>query len=316
MHEYVFRRRRKDVNLSNAKIVSSERVDVARAQPAVVTIIEPVLRSSIDQAAGDKFLKVHVGSVAEGVRAVSLHSASALLLSPSIIGNTRSGALADLILKHPRITPVVVLGRAEPLPVGELLGLGACGVRQFVDVNYRAGWEQLRSILDQSCARSTESLVSLLLPMFDGATDETRHFFARLIRAAPRVSKVKTLASAFDVEPSTLMSRFFRAGLPAPRMYLALTRLAYAAWFLETSPTMSGAEVSNQLDYSSPQSFARHVRSILGVRISEFRLEYSVAHSVAVFSDRLIVPYRKKLNSFRPISLRIPSHTTQRSQTP
>jgi len=91
-------------------------------------------------------------------------------------------------------------------------------------------------------------------------------FFQTLFRCSPRVATVRRLSAALHVLPSTLMSRFFRAGLPAPKRYLAMARLVRAAHLFE-SRGFSVANVANHLDYSSPQSFGRHVRVLMARRL-------------------------------------------------
>ena len=60
------------------------------------------------------------------------------------------------------------------------------------------------------------------------------------------------------------MSRFARAGLPSPKNYLAAIRLLHAAFLFETAG-LSVADVAYRLEYSSPQSFGRHLRAMLGL---------------------------------------------------
>jgi transcriptional regulator GlxA family with amidase domain len=108
------------------------------------------------------------------------------------------------------------------------------------------------------------------------------------------------LANALSVEPSTLMSRFFRASLPAPKMYLSMARLLYAAWFLEI-PKVSIAATANALHYSSPQSFGRHIQMLLGLTAGEFRKELTMRVALDHFVGRLITPYSDTLQRFRPI---------------
>src|SRR5436853_613989 len=58
-------------------------------------------------------------------------------------------------------------------------------------------------------------------------------FFEALFTSPSRVATVRLLADELDVLPSTLMSRFFRARLPAPKQYLASARLVRAARIFE-----------------------------------------------------------------------------------
>ena len=84
-----------------------------------------------------------------------------------------------------------------------------------------------------------------------------------MIRLAPDVPTVTALSAQLSVRPSTLMSRFARAGLPSPKNYLAAIRLLHAAYLFETAG-LSVADVAYRLEYSSPQSFGRHLRAMLG----------------------------------------------------
>ena len=74
------------------------------------------------------------------------------------------------------------------------------------------------------------------------APEGCRRFFAALFAAPPEVGTVRALAQVMGVLPTTLMSRFFRARLPAPKRYLAMARLVYAARLLETprNPLVTG----------------------------------------------------------------------------
>jgi AraC-like DNA-binding protein len=134
-----------------------------------------------------------------------------------------------------------------------------------------------------------------------GVPEDCWQFFETLFVCAPRISSVRLLARHFGILPSTLMSRFFRAGAPAPKRYLAMARLVRAARLFENAG-FSIANVSNHLDYSSPQSFGRHVRSSLAITASEFRARYDGAGMFERFRADLIVPYVSVLRELRPLS--------------
>jgi AraC-like DNA-binding protein len=95
------------------------------------------------------------------------------------------------------------------------------------------------------------------------------------------------------------MSRFFRAKLPPPKMYLSLARLIRAAKLFE-NPGLSVASVANYLDYSSPQSFGRHVRTVMHMSPVTFRETYDGAGMLQHFRAQLILPYAEVLCSFCP----------------
>ena len=111
----------------------------------------------------------------------------------------------------------------------------------------------------------------------------------------------RKLAVPLDVRPSTLMSRFQRAGLPSPKSYLAMVRLLHAAALFE-GPGLSVADVAYGLEYSSPQSFGRHVRALMGITSSEFRRRLPFSSALGRFLEIMVTPYREALQSFHPLA--------------
>jgi AraC-like DNA-binding protein len=134
-----------------------------------------------------------------------------------------------------------------------------------------------------------------------GVPSDCWHFFETIFTCSPRLGNVRLLARHLDVTASTLMSRFFRAGVPTPKRYLAMARLVRAARLFENSG-FSIANVANHLDYSSPQSFGRHVRTLLDTTAGEFREQYDYASMFAKFRTDLIIPYIDELHTLRPLT--------------
>src|SRR5213593_2312293 len=140
------------------------------------------------------------------------------------------------------------------------------------------------------------------LPALGGdASGDVRVFFEALTRLAPVLSSVRGLARHLRICPSTLMSRFYRAALPSPKTYLAGMRLLHAA-YLFLNPGLSVADVAYRLDYSSPQSFGRHLKAMLGVTAGEFRRRFPFDVSLARYVDLLVTPYRDTLHAFHPLN--------------
>ena len=127
---------------------------------------------------------------------------------------------------------------------------------------------------------------------------EVQTFFEVLVRRAPSISSVRRLAGALDSAPGSLQSRFDRAGLPSVKEYLATVRLLYAARYFEDARVTCGL-VAYRLDYSSPQSFNRHVKARLGIVVSEFRRVRCEA-LLDRFIETLIAPHRETLARFDP----------------
>jgi AraC-like DNA-binding protein len=162
------------------------------------------------------------------------------------------------------------------------------------------GWQTLRNLLatqgTSDLQRSALSQISLDLP---GVSADCWRFFELLFETSPRISTVRQLARNLNILPSTLMSRFFRAKLPPPKRYLALCRLIRAARLFE-NPGLSVARVANHLDYSSPQSFGRHVRTMMNMSPVRFRSVYDGQGMLQFFRTELILPYVGVLCVFRP----------------
>jgi AraC-like DNA-binding protein len=134
-----------------------------------------------------------------------------------------------------------------------------------------------------------------------GAPGDCWRFFEVLFHCLPRVSTVRELSAKLEVLPSTLMSRFFRAHLPAPKRYLIMARLTRAASLFE-NPGLSVANVSNQLDYSSPQSFGRHIRTALHITAVDFRTRYDGEGMLRRFREELVLPYLATFRGFTPLT--------------
>jgi len=175
-------------------------------------------------------------------------------------------------------------------------------VQTLVDVRQPSGWRRLRDVLlaDQSSDINRLALAQLSMDL-SGAHSDCRYFFEILFSLPSGIGTVRSLARYLGVIPSTLMSRFFRARLPAPKRYLAMTRLIRAAQLFE-NPGLSVANVANRLDYSSPQSFGRHVRGLIHLTAVEFRQKYDGEGMLQRFREHLIIPYLPRLRNFAPLS--------------
>src|SRR6476619_5142195 len=172
----------------------------------------------------------------------------------------------------------------------------------LVSVRLPAGWRELRGALMADAGDSSQrGVLSQLAVDLTGASPDCWQFFETIFTCSPRVGNVRQLSKLLDVTPSTLMSRFFRAGAPTPKRYLAMARLVRAARLFENSG-FSIANVANHLDYSSPQSFGRHVRTLLHITAGEFRSRYGCAAMFNRFRSDLITPYTDALCGLHPLT--------------
>jgi AraC-like DNA-binding protein len=272
-------------------------------QAPVVTVLDPAERARVDAAGEGLYRAVHRESVADALEDLKRGRVGAVLLGVVRCGAQLDRRVAAVVREFPTVPTVALLG-AEPPSAETLLRIGNAGITRLVDVRVPAGWSQLRRILSAEAMRATDRLaLAKLRETLAPISDETWQFFEALFAASARNDTVQALALRMQVLPSTLMSRFFRAKLPAPKRYLAYARLVRAARLFEDHGH-SIADVANALEFSSPQSFGRHVQTFLGVAAGEFRRTYTAERMLERFLDELVRPHAAALRALRPLTLR------------
>lgn len=271
---------------------------------AVATVLDPVERPRLDAAAQGCFQTYHATSVQEVIRTVRERSVSAVLLSPNCIASDQLPGVANLVRGFPGVSTVAVVSRHDATQSQRLLELGASGVRKLVDVSARDGWRRLREVVSSPTAPTVAKILGRLIPALGDCTGDCRKFFDVLVRLSPGVPTVRGLTRYLRVHPSTFMSRFFRAGIPSPKRYLSGIRLVHAAFLFE-SGELSVSDVAYRLEYSSPQSFGRHIKAVLGLTASEYRRRYPFRHALDDYVDHTIVPFRATFRTFHPLNNRV-----------
>src|ERR671917_2091740 len=271
------------------------------SSPTIATVLLPVERARVDAAGSGCFALVHRDSIPDAVRIVRERPVDAVLVSVHRCGPEQVEVLGHLVREFPGIPTVALVSQHDSSSTEMLLRLGASGVQQVVDVTSPTGWSRLRQVVGQPATRAVARIQGPILDALAGAPADTRLFMEAVIRLAPDTPTVTTLAQRLYVRPSTLMSRFARAGLPSPKNYLAAIRLLHAAYLFETAG-LSVADVSYRLEYSSPQSFGRHLRAMLGVTALEFRRRFPFPVALERFHALMIVPYREIWRDFHPMT--------------
>lgn len=273
------------------------------ALAAVTTILTPTERLRVDAAGEGLYHALHRDSMEDVIRDLKESGAAAVLMSVSRCARGEaSSRVATMVREFPRIPAVAILAELDPQTPQTVLALGRSGVQTLIDVRQPAGWRELRNVLMSDRATDIQRLaLARLTTDLVGVPADCWRFFEMLFRCPPQVSTVRLLARRLDVLPSTLMSRFFRAHLPAPKRYLAMARLTRAASLFENSG-LSVANVSNHLDYSSPQSFGRHVRTMLRITAVEFRQRYDGEGMLHRFREELVLPFLPALRRLTPLS--------------
>ncbi len=267
----------------------------------VAAVLTPGERQRVDAAGNGVFAVLHRDSVPDAVRVVRERSVDAVLVSVHRCEPEQIAAVGRLVRDFPGIPTVALLSQHNAGASEMLLRLGASGVRQVVDVTVPAGWSQLRQVVGQPATRAVSRIQGPILEVLGDAPPDARLFVEVMVRLAPEIPTVRKLADRVHVRPSTLMSRFSRAGLPSPKNYLAAVRLLHAAHLFEASG-LSVADVSYRLEYSSPQSFGRHVRTMLGITSSEFRQRFPFPLALDRFIALMLMPYQKIWLGFHPLA--------------
>ena len=266
----------------------------------VATVLMPDERARVEAAGQDCFVALHGDSLDDAIRQVRRRPVDAVFLSVHQCDDAAIPRVAQFVREFPQVPAVALISRSDQEAPRRVLGLGASGVRAVVDVSVPAGWDRLRALLREPSSPLTARVMGALDADLDGVPTDCRLFFEVVVQRAPELRTVRRLSRTLRVVPSTLMSRFYRTNLPSPKTYLAHARLLHAAWLCRNSG-LSIADVSNRLEYSSPQSFGRHLRTLLDITASEFRRRLPFDAAVARFRARFVTPYRDRLLAFHPL---------------
>ena len=270
--------------------------------PTIVTLLSPGERNSVDAVGQGCFATLHRDTVDDIVRDLRDRPVHAVLVSVSY-ATVAAPRVDRLVREFPRIPAFALLSELESRTPQTVLTLGRYGIRRLVDVRLASGWREMRSaLMADTGASGQRKILSQLETDLAGSPDDCWLFFKTLFCCQPRIASVRLLCKQLGVLPSTMMSRFYRIGLPAPKQYLSLARLVRAAYLFENDG-FSIANVANHLDYSSPQSFGRHMRATMSMTASEFRLRYSGTRMLEHFREDLILPYVAILRAFHPIEV-------------
>ena len=273
-----------------------------RAPVSVSTILTSDERVRVDAAGQGLYRTLHRDSVDDVLRDLKSQTVGAILVSVNHCRPQEVPRVARLVREFPTIPAVALLTDVQRNTPQAVLSLGQCGVRTLIDVRDPSGWRDLRNVLLSDPMMPIQRLAAnMILQDLAGAPEDCRKFFLALFLSPTRVATVRMLSRTLHVLPSTLMSRFFRAHLPAPKKYLALARLTRAASLFENSG-LSVANVANQLEYSSPQSFGRHIRTLLRLTAVEFRERYDGEGMLERFRADLMTPFLGTLQHFSPLA--------------
>jgi len=269
--------------------------------PPIITLLTPAERPRVDAAGEGYYRTLHRENVDDLIRDLKSRQIHAVLVSVACAGSQVS-RVASLVREFPRVPAIALLSELEPKTPHAVLALGQSGIRRLVDVRLATGWQELRgALMADTGDNGQRSVLGQLAVDLAGAPDDCWRFFETLFICSPRIGNIRMLSKHLNVLPSTMMSRFYRAGAPAPKRYLAMARLVRAARLFENAG-FSIANVANHLDYSSPQSFGRHMRTLLHMTAGDFRARYDGTGMFERFRGELIIPYLMVLRELRPLT--------------
>ena len=274
--------------------------------PAVTTWLTPRERIQVDAAKPDAVRTRHRCDV-RGLRDdIETGEAAAAVVSTALIHPTEARELGALV-RACRESPIVALvsdADEEQALTGALL-LGRAGVEVLIDCRRPDGWRLLRNAMSADRIRDAFMHDAIRIILGDLGADNGEcpegcvRFFLTIFE--PRAASAKTIAARLGVVPSTLMSRFFRAGLPSPKRYATLARLVWAAHFADSTDASYRA-IAYRLGASSPQSFGRTLRTFTGMTATEFRGTFTARAMVDNFRAQLVAPYVETFKRFDPLS--------------
>lgn len=279
------------------------------ARLRVVTWLDPRERSAVALALPERIVLVHHDTLSAVRAAVVQGEADAALVSVALLRAEDVASVAGLVRRYPGTLVVGYAGDInDPSTLTGVLLLGQAGVRVLVDGRAPKGGPALRSVFE--VRRTTEAFMQAALHeimrvLATGAPEGAQPYapgVARFLAGVfqPQMRTSTELAAALGVRPGTLLTRFTRAHLPSPKQYVTWAHFVRAAHFAEM-PNRSIGDVAYAVGASSPQAFARTLRTVLGITPTAFRATYTGETMLARFRALLIEPHLPTLREFDPV---------------
>jgi AraC-like DNA-binding protein len=281
--------------------VPPSRTTLPSNTPTVAAVLEPEERSRVDAAGSGCFALVHRDTIRDAIRVVRERPVDAVLVSVRRCAGEGPALLEQFTRAFPAVPAIALVTNHSPRDSEALLRLGATGVRQVVDASEPAGWRRLREVLGTTPHDRALAILNPLYTMLGPIHPGSRRFWDELVRTAPDTTTVRELAVRLSITPSTLVSRFVRSGLPSPKDHLVAVRICHAAKLFDEGDLTIG-DVAYRLDFASPQSFGRHLRSVMGITPSEFRTRFPFSMVMDRFLERLVKPHLAVWRKFRPLA--------------
>lgn len=270
---------------------------------AIVTFLTPAERERVDAAGYGCYTTLHRENLDDLLVDLRTQPVSAVVVSVARYQQQHAPQMARLVREFPRVPAVALLAANETRTTHALLALGQHGIRSLVDVREPSGWRDLRQFVTREDENGIEPIaIQRIRQDLAAGSPDTHRFFEALFTAPRSLTTVRDLSRLLGVLPTTFMSRFFRAKLPAPKQYLAAARLVRAARLFE-NPGYSITHVAFLLEYSSPQSFSRHVHHVMRMGAADFRQQFTGHGMLDRMRHDLVLPYLEVWPSFEALTV-------------
>lgn len=139
----------------------------------------------------------------------------------------------------------------------------------------------------------------LLAVDLTGAPDDCWRFMASLFNSDV-VFTVPQLRCFDGIHTSTVLSRFWRAGLPTPKQYLDQALLIRFAGLRRRKPDVPVTKIALELGASASTMMCRKARRITGQTASKWVQTADVDALLEQFRAELVRPYLVQLREFQP----------------
>lgn len=188
---------------------------VPGTKPTVVTILDPSLQGTVE-AADPTVTFVHVLRTADAFDVIKAQGAHVVLVSPRLALRETSSAMRRFIARSLGVSVVAVLGEADPSAYDAVLSLGACGIKQAVNLADREGWTHLRSLVAECTDATTACIVDGIEAATSAVSDEMRQFLVSLARTIRSTPTLRFFYTREAIGASSITSRFVRAKIAIP----------------------------------------------------------------------------------------------------
>jgi AraC-like DNA-binding protein len=257
--ERLFRLRSLDPDRFVWEVVGTwpEAVEVIRARPVQMAVVDPLLGSTTPKTHGIGRLRQFFPSL------------------PLLVYTELAPATAGVLLDLGRIgIRRVVVHRFEDGP-------GALRSALLAELEQSASQQVIQCL---------ESVLRELPPTLQLALEDMLH------APGGEGPTVTALADRARLTRRTCERWFTKVGLPSPRVVMVLTRLLYAHRLL-ADPGYTVEDVALKLGYSKTKTLQMHLRAVFGLTAGELRVSLSTEEALATVTSRYFSPAQRAVAS-------------------